>query len=172
MNCYTEDDVLSSSLAILHYAHRYFNTSNFNPIEFWRKILSLADEQVFGKPTTLIIEICLCASFSNASLERLFSKMNLIKTSFCKRLTNDSLNSILCINISELSLQSFHVEHLEKCVNYWFIAKNRRLSQRKRKLYQKRESKNTKRPHFNISDMSSEFESSTDASAPEDEIIN
>ena len=117
-----------------------------------------------------MIETCLCAPFSNASLERLFSKISLIKTTPRNRLTNDSLNSILRINISGLSLQSFHDEHLEKCVNYWFNAKNRRLSQRK--LYKKRESKKTKQPHFNISDISSESESSTDSSASEDEIIN
>ena len=116
-----------------------------------------------------MIEICLCAPLSNASLERLFSKINLIKTTPRNRLTNDSLNSILRINISGLSLQSFHDEHLEKYVNYWFNAKNRRLSQRK--LYKKRESKKTKQPHFNISGIS-EFESSTDSSASEDEIIN
>ena len=150
MKCYTEDDVLSSFLAGLRYAHQYFD----------------------NLPTTLIIEICLCAPFSNASLERLFSKMNLIETTLRNRWTNDNLNSILRINISGLSPQSFHDEHLEKCVNYRFNAKNRRLSQRKRKFYKKRESKKTKRPHFNISDISSESESSTDTSASEDEIIN
>ena len=98
--------------------------------------------------------------------------MNLIKATFRNRLTNDSLNSILNINICGLSLQSFHDEHLEKCVNYWFNAKNRRLSQRKRKLYKKPESRKTKRPHLNISDISSESESSIDSSPSEDEIIN
>ena len=73
-----------------------------------------------------------------------FSKMNLIKTTLCNRLTNDSLNCILCINISGLSLQSFHNEHLEKYVNYWFNAKNCRLRKCKRKLYENRESKKTK----------------------------
>ena len=34
MKCYIEDDVLSSFLALLYYAHQYFNTSNINPIEF------------------------------------------------------------------------------------------------------------------------------------------
>ena len=135
MKCYTEDDVLSSFLAVLPYANQYFNTSNVNPIKFWSKILSLADEHIFWKPTTLIIEICLYAPFSNASLERLFSKMNLIKTTLCNHLTNDSLNSILHINISRLSLQRFNDEHLEKCVNYWFQAKNCHLSQPKQKLY-------------------------------------
>ena len=170
MKYYTKDDALSSFLAVLHYADQYFNTSNITPIKFWSNIFSLADEHIFWKRTKLIIEICLCVPFSKASLERLFSKMNLIKTTLCNRSTNDSLNSILRINISGLSLQSFHDEHLEKYVNYWFNAKNRRLSQRK--LYKKRESKKTKQPHFNISDISSESESSTDSSASEDEIIN
>ena len=120
----------------------------------------------------MIIEIYLYASFSNASLGRLFSQMNLFKTTFRNRLTNNSLNSILRINISGLSLQTFNDEHLEKWVNYWFNAKNRRLSQRKRKLYKKRESKKTKRPHLNISGISSESKSSTDSSASEDDIVN
>ena len=134
--------------------------------------LTLAGEHIFWKPTALIIEICFCATFSNASLERLFRKMSLIKTTLHNHLTNDSLNSILRILISGLPLQIFHDEHLEKCVNYWFNSKNRYLSQRELKLYKKRESKKTKRPHFNISDISSESESSTDTSASEDEIIN
>ena len=104
-------------------------------------ILPLADEHIFWKPTTMIIEICLCAPFSNVSLERLFSKMNLIKTTLHNRLINDSLNSTLHIIISRLSLQSFHDEHLEKCVNYWFNAKDCHLSQHKHKLYEKCKSK-------------------------------
>ena len=89
------------------------------------------------------------------SLERHFSKMNLIKTALTKTndnlLTNDSVtNSILHINIRGLSLQSFHDEHLEKCVNYWFNTKTFGLSQCKCKLYKKRKSKKTKRPHCNI----------------------
>ena len=47
IKCYTGDDVLSSFLAVLRYAHQYFNTSNVNPIEFWSKIFSLADEHIF-----------------------------------------------------------------------------------------------------------------------------
>ena len=89
-----------------------------------------------------------------------------------ERLTNNSLHSILRINISRLSLQNFHDDHLEKYVNYWLNAKNHCLSQRKQKLYKKCESKKTKQLHFNISDISSESESSANSSASEDEIIN
>ena len=140
---------------------------------FGARFFLLQMKTFFRKPTTLIIEICLCAPFSIASLKRLFSQMNLIKTTLRNRLTEDSLNSILQTNISGgLSLQSFHDEHLENCVIYCFNAKDCCLRQRKHKLYKKRESKKTKRPHFNISDISSESESSADLSASEDEIIN
>ena len=71
-----------------------------------------------------------------------------------------------------MSLQSFSDEHLEKCVNYWFNAKNCHLNQHKCKLCKKCESKKTKQSHFNISDIWSESESSTDSSASEDEIRN
>ena len=54
MKCYTEDYVLSSFLAVLYYAHQYFNISNIDPIKFWNKILSLAEEHIFWKPTTLL----------------------------------------------------------------------------------------------------------------------
>ena len=90
----------------------------------------------------LIIEICFCVPFSNVPLERLFSKMNFIKTTVCNSSTNNSLNFTLSINISGLPLQSFHDEHLEKCVNFWFNAKNCHLTQQV--------SKKTKQPHFNI----------------------
>ena len=97
MNFYTEDDVLSSFLAILHYAHQYFNTSNIKPIRILEQDSSSWRWTQFLETHTLIIEICLCAPFSNASLERLFSKMNLIKTTLGNRLTNNSLNCILLI---------------------------------------------------------------------------
>ena len=112
----------------------------------------------------LIIEICLCAPFSNVPLERLFSKMNFIKTTVCNSSTNDSLNFTLSINISGLSLQSFHDEHLEKFVNYWFNVKNCHLTQHKHNLYKNCGSKKTKQPHFNILDIS-QSESHTDSSA-------
>ena len=55
---------------------------------------------------------------------------------------------------------------------FYKSAKNRHLSQLKRNLSKKRESKKTKRPHLNISDISSESEISIDSSASEDEIMN
>ena len=113
MKCYTEDDVLGSFLAVLCYAHQFFNTSNINPIKFWSKILSLADEHIFWKLTTLIIEVFLCAPFSNASLERLSSKMNFIKTTLCNHLTNNSLNSSYVLIVADCRYKVFMMNNLK-----------------------------------------------------------
>ena len=94
------------------------------------------------------------------SLERLFSKMNLIKTTLRNHLTNNSLNSISYILVLVDCHYKVFMMNIVHC-----------LSQRKRKLYNKHKSKKTKRPHFNISDISSESKSSTDSSASEDKII-
>ena len=67
--------------------------------------------------------------------------MNLVKTTLRNRLTNDSLNSILHVIMSGISLESFRKEHPENCVKYCFNAKSCRQSQQKRKLHEKPESK-------------------------------
>ena len=83
--------------------------------------------------------------------------MNLIKTTLRNRLTNESLNSLLRIRISGISLNRFHNNYLQRCVAYWFNNKNRRVTQRKRKLYQKRENQRKKLPYFSITDLSSDL---------------
>ena len=154
-NTFTSDDVTESFCAVTRYSSRYFNTSNVKPIEFWSKILLLHQENNSWKATLLLVELCLCAPFSNASLERLFSHMNIVKTTVRNRLSNESLNSTLRIRVSGISVATFHTTYLKKCVHYWYNAKNRRLHQRKRKAYNKRESKKIKRTRFDINDLSS-----------------
>ena len=155
---YSEEDIVDSFLDIIRYASRYFNTSTVNPIEFWSKILELNQDKKQWKVSLLLVEICLCAPFSNASLERLFSHMNIVKSTTRSRLSNRSLNSILRIRISGISIRSFHDKYLQKCVDY--SAKNRRLQQRKRKLYKKRENRKEKRVQFDITDFSSDSDQS------------
>ena len=69
---YDEDDVSHSVLSIIRHALRYFDVHKIEPVEFWSTIRSLTKEHADWKPTTLLIEICLCAPFSNAILERFF----------------------------------------------------------------------------------------------------
>ena len=141
-NTFTSDDVTESFCAVTRYSSRYFNTSNVKPIEFWSKILLLHEENNSWKATLLLVELCLCAPFSNASLERLFNHMNIVKN----RLSNESLNSTLRIRVSGISVATFHTTYLKKFVHCWYNAKNRRLHQRKGKAYNEGKQENKKNP--------------------------
>ena len=52
----------------------YFNMENVNPVDFWGKVLALRKDDSLLKPVLLLVQIWLYTSFSNASLERLFSQ--------------------------------------------------------------------------------------------------
>ena len=129
----------------------------------------LKEEHADWKPASLLIEICLCAPFSNAILERFFSQMNFIETTLRNRLTNESLNWLLRIRISGISLNGFHNNYLQRCVAYWFNNKNCCVTQCKWKLYKKRENQRKRLPNFSITDLSSD--SSMSYSSESDENI-
>ena len=131
-------------------------------------MLSLQDEHPHWKGAMLLIEICLCAPVSNASLERLFSQMNIVKSNTRNRLKNDALNAVLRIKISDISINEFHETYMQRCANFWYNRKSRRSNQPKRKTYKKRVPNTaTKRPRFNISDLSTSSESSSSESDTE-----
>ena len=121
------------------------------------------------KPASVLIDICLCVLFSNTILKRFFSQINLTKTTLQNRLTNESLISLLCIRISGISLIGFHNNCLQRCVAYWFNNKNCCVTQRKRKLCEKRENQRKELPNFSITDLSSD--SSVSYSSESDESI-
>ena len=82
--------------------------------------------------------------------------MNLIETTFQNTLTNESLKSLLCIQISGISLNGFHNNYLQRCVAYCFNNKNRCVTQHKRELYKKRQNQRKRLPNFSITDLSSD----------------
>ena len=98
--------------------------------------------------------ICMCAPISNASLERLFNQMNNVKSNERNRVTNSALNALLRIKVSKFSIDSFHENHVSRCVEYWFKKKGQRIAPGKRKRYQCRKTKISKRPNFDFSIMS------------------
>ena len=152
----------NSFLAIVRYGLKYFNMVSVDRLEFSGKILSLEDEHPHWRLALLVVEICICAPYSRATLERPFSQMNLIKTLLRNRLNNTSLNAILRIRISGTSLQQFHDNFVDICVNRWYNSANRRPNQCKRKKYSKRKSQTAKRPHFDMSAISSSSSDSSD----------
>ena len=77
-------------------------------IPFWSKFLTLKKDDQLANETFPVENFHVCAPFSNATLERLFSQMSLVKTTVTNTLINDSLNSLLRIGISGNTLQHFH----------------------------------------------------------------
>ena len=83
----TEDQVIDSFLPIVRYGVKYFSIKSLDVLEFWSKMFSFKVENPHWREALLIIEICLCAPVSNASLEGLFSQMTIIKSHVRNRLS-------------------------------------------------------------------------------------
>ena len=150
-NGVTAKDIKESFKAAIRYDLSYFSINLANPIDFWSEVLIFKKNDQLIKPSLLIVEFCLCVPFSSATMERLFSQMNLVKT-VRNRLSSDNLNS-LRIWINGITLQEFHKACVKKCVHC--------LSKRKRKDYQKPQSKKAKQPCVRIADLSSSLSDSS-----------
>ena len=96
---------------------------------------------ILWKPALLVVELCFGASVWNATLERLFNDMNLVKTTAWNRLSNHSWNSILQIHISGISMQTFRDVYIDKCIQYSYNTKNHCQKQKNLQSLQKREKK-------------------------------
>ena len=76
-----------------------------------------------GHGALILSELCLCAPFSNASLKRFFSHMNIIKTNIRSKLSSKSLNLTLRIRMTNLSLNDFNSLYIDDIVSYWYNIK-------------------------------------------------
>ena len=94
-----------------------------------------------------------------------------MKTTLQNRLTNESLNSLLCIQISGISFNGLHNNYLHRYVAYWFNNKKHCVTQRKRKLYKKRENQRKKLPNFGITDLSLDSTSVSYSSESDESIL-
>ena len=82
-----------------------------------------------------IIELLLLTPFSNAKLERMFSRMNRVKTDYRNRLSRERLESCLRISEEGPNVVDFNPD---KAVNEWFNLKIRRMSGAKKCNYPKK----------------------------------
>ena len=128
----TEEEIINGFIDI-RYASRYFNTDDINPIDIWSKLVKINKSDWHG--VLLLSELCLCAPFSNASLERFFSHMNIVKIDIRSKLSSKSLNSMLRIRMTNLSLNDFNSPYIDDWVNDWNSNKQRRINQKQRKHY-------------------------------------
>ena len=116
----------------VRYAYHYFDIDNVKPADLWSKLCGLGKEREDWKPIMLPTELCRCTPFSNATLERFLSHFKLIKTEIRSRLSNKNLNSIMRINMNNLSTVDFNTTYSLQCINYWYNIKEQRLGQTKK----------------------------------------
>ena len=116
-----------------------FNLVKTNPLDLWCKLGEISSTvNTDWKGVMLIIELCLCVPFSDATLERFFSHMKLVKNEKRNRLSQKSLNSALTVCMAGITFLEFDATHVHKCVEFWSNKTKRRLNQGKRKAYKKR----------------------------------
>ena len=73
---YSLIEMKNSYIDAAQHAKKYFNTSENDPHDIWAAMGKLKKDGF--NPAMLLIELCLCAPFSNATLERFFSHMKYI----------------------------------------------------------------------------------------------
>ena len=124
-------DVTEGILTITSYAYCYFDIPNIKPMEFWSKMFDLHKENTSWKAVLLVVELCFCVPILNATVGSLFNYTNMVKTAVRNRLLNDSLNFVLQICVSGISMKTFHNVYVDKCGQYCYNTKNCCLQQKK-----------------------------------------
>ena len=134
---YTLDSIIDGFIDFVRYACRYFPLHQTDPLVLLSKVCNIGKNKSQWQGILWLFELSLCAPFSNASLERLFNQMKMVKPPGRISLTNDSLNALLRIRVTGPKLRVFNKKHNMKCVRLWYST-DRRRSLGKRKKYAKR----------------------------------
>ena len=164
-----EYDIVKSYIEVVRYCQRYFDYEKSNPIELWNKVLIQCEDKPEWRGIALLIEICLCTPCSNATLERFFSQLKIVKTEQRTALSSSSLNSILRIKLRQISARDFHKEFANKIALRWYNSKSRRIHQKDRKSYKKRKSSVKTRNELNVEEFTIDNSSSDSRSSSDDE---
>ena len=127
-------------------------------MKLWSKLLIIRKNNEHLKDIMLLLELCLCTTFSSTTLER-FSHLKVVTTQFRSKLSARSLNSIMRKRIKGVSLEEFNQDYTSKCADFLYNSRARRLNQSKRKEYAERKSNKRKRVQFNISQLTSKSSS-------------
>ena len=134
-----KEEVLDEYVDIVRHCQRYSDSENINQFELWHKALMLYEGKKEWYDASQIIEICQCAPCSNATLDRFFNQLKLVKTDQGTVLSLKSLSAILRIKLRQTPLITFHDQYTNKIVTYWYNQKGR-MHQQKRKNYKKQNS--------------------------------
>ena len=86
----------------------------------------------------------------NASLERFFSQMRIVKTDWRNPLFESNLTSLLRIKVSGPTLKVFVDKYCAKTINNWYHDKDRQMNQKPLKKYRKQKASKPPRKEFQL----------------------
>ena len=107
-------------------------------MNLWSKICLGNKEKESRHDIILLVALCLCTTFSNATLKRFFSHLKVVKTEKRSRLSSESSNSVMRICMKGLLINKFKENYSNDCADYWYNSRSWSLNQQKRKKYEDR----------------------------------
>ena len=132
-------------IELIEYANKYYDVTKFNPTEFW-PLLRQSIKYDHVKNIFLLAEPSFCASYSNATIEKYFNYMKIVKLT---RLNEKNMEALLQIKAEGPILQEFIKKLRKKAGDSWWEVKQQRVQHNKQKAYAEREqSKENNRPKF------------------------
>ena len=141
-------DLLNQWHDLLQYAHEYLCVTSVPYRVCWRRIF-ISPRCSTWSDILILIELLFTIPISNAKLERMFSKLNQVKT-----LQRGSLSQIRLENLLRIAEEGLAIERYDAtpAMKIWANEKIRRPKQTERKQYEKHESKKRKLSSLNDSD--------------------
>lgn len=100
------------------------NIKEITYLEAWKRILTNDSAKTDCENIFHLIEILLVTPFTNAKVERMFSRMNRVKSDWRNRLNRDTLDELLRIGEDGPFLDDFNPD---PAIDMWFTDKVRRL---------------------------------------------
>ena len=93
-------------ILVVSHAIKHFNTQIHPPLALWQYIYGIRESKswlnIFG-----MLEICMCTLCSNATLERFFSQLHVVKSVWSNCLGEENLMHLLRIKVTGPSLEIF-----------------------------------------------------------------
>ena len=131
----TLDELKTEYISVVSFALNNMNHVIVHPKQFW-KFINQRRENRAWENIIILIELCWCAPFTNAHLERFFSQMKVVKTDWRNKLNAENLTHLLRIKVEG---PEFREKYCSIAVDCWFNDKDRRLHEGKRKSYKRKE---------------------------------
>ena len=111
------DELLEQYVQVIEYANQYHEISLFVPLKMWsmlHKSISLRFPDIFR-----FVELCLCAPYSNATVDHFFNYLKIVKTHWRSRLNERNIEFLLRIKVEGPDLKEFAKKMCANAVTLW-----------------------------------------------------